>query len=287
MARTFELQKTNKLLQQEISDRKQAEESLRGREQLLANVFETMQEGVLVLDTNFKYTYWNKSMEETSHCRREEVLGRVAWEKFPFLKGNIEEAMKNAMKGEITLKRELNYTVPDGKEGWTQESYLPLRAANTSIVGVVGVIEDITERKQAQETLQLSEAKFRGLVETSSDWIWEVNQDGIYTYASPQIEAMLGYTPEEVVGKSPFDLMPSEEANRISDQFKVLIKEGRPIITVENIYLHKDGRRVVFETNGVPVFDASGNVTGYRGVDRDITDRKRVEDKMARRANLP
>ncbi len=138
----------------------------------------------------------------------------------------------------------------------------------------------ISERKTAEKALLVSEAKFRGLVESTSDWIWEVNAEGVYTYASPQVEAILGYKPEEVVGKTPFDLMPVEEAERIAKVFKVVAAEGKPIVALENVNLYKNGQRITFETSGVPVLDAAGQVTGYRGIDRDITERKRMEDEL-------
>ncbi|MFH0880385.1 MAG: PAS domain S-box protein, partial [Lentisphaerota bacterium] len=140
--------------------------------------------------------------------------------------------------------------------------------------------EEIAERKQAEVVLRESEERFRGLVESSSDWIWEINAKCVYTYASQKVEEMLGYHPDEVVGKTPFDLMPQQESARIVGVFKDLFRKGKPIITLENVNLHKDGRRVVLETSGIPIFDAVGNVSGYRGVDRDITERKRAEEKI-------
>ncbi len=134
-----------------------------------------------------------------------------------------------------------------------------------------------TGLERANAVLRESEGKFRGLVEASSDWIWEVDKDGIYTYANPQIEEILGYKPEEVLGKTPFDFMPLNEAKRIAGVFGTLVKAGEPIITLENISLHKDGRQIILETSGTPVTDATGKVTGYRGVDRDITGRKHAE----------
>jgi PAS domain S-box-containing protein len=140
----------------------------------------------------------------------------------------------------------------------------------------------ITERKLAEEELRKSKEQFQVLVESSSDWIWEVDRNGVYTYASPKVEDILGYKPEEVIGKTPFDLMPPEEAKRIAATFKGLIGRREPIVAIENVNLHKDGRRVVLETSGVPILDASGNVHGYRGVDRDITLRKKTEGVLQR-----
>jgi PAS domain S-box-containing protein len=134
-----------------------------------------------------------------------------------------------------------------------------------------------------QESLRAareSEAKFRSLVESTSDWIWEVDERGTYTYASPQIESMLGYTPDEVIGKTPFDLMPDDEAARVRAVFADLIDGGRPIVGLENVNLHKNGHRVVLETSGVPIIDAHGVAQGYRGVDRDVTERKHAEKSM-------
>ncbi|MCP4693793.1 MAG: PAS domain S-box protein, partial [Desulfobacterales bacterium] len=126
-------------------------------------------------------------------------------------------------------------------------------------------ISDITAHKKAKMARQESEEKFRALVESSSDWIWEVNKEGVYTYASPRVASMLGYAPGEVVGKSPFDLMSPEEADRTAAFFKDASEKGEPIVALENVVLHADGRRVVLETSGVPFFDEAGRVAGYRG----------------------
>jgi PAS domain S-box-containing protein len=126
--------------------------------------------------------------------------------------------------------------------------------------------------------LRESESKFRSLVETTSDWIWEVDQEGAYTYASPQVGTLLGYKPEEVIGKTPFDFMPSDEANRVRSIFLASVTARKPLIAIENNNLRKDGRIVSLETSGVPIIDIQGNFLGYRGIDRDITDRKQAEE---------
>ncbi len=131
------------------------------------------------------------------------------------------------------------------------------------------------------EKLRMSEEKFRNLIESSSDWIWETNKEGVFTYASPQVQVILGYTPNEVIGKTPFDLMPPDETKRVTALFNNLIATGQPITMEKNINLHKDGHTVTLETNGVAVCDPEGNVTGYRGVDRDISDRKEAEKDQA------
>lgn len=128
--------------------------------------------------------------------------------------------------------------------------------------------------------LQKSEKRFRTLVESSSDWIWEINASGQYTYASPTVKDLLGYEPEEIIGKTPFDLMPNEEAARLADKFLDLVALRQPLVALENINLHKDGTMIILETSGTPVIAADGTLLGYRGIDRDITGRKRAEESV-------
>ena len=138
---------------------------------------------------------------------------------------------------------------------------------------------EIEERVQMETALLESEEKFRELVESSSDWIWEVNMQGVYIYSSPQVENILGYTSDEVVGKMPFDFMPTGEAERIAELFKAFSVEESPINALENVNVHKDGRELVLETKAVPIFDETGKAVGYRGIDRDITGRKHYENE--------
>jgi PAS domain S-box-containing protein len=132
----------------------------------------------------------------------------------------------------------------------------------------------------ADDALKESEERFRSLVETTNDFVWEVNRDGKYTYVSPKVMDLLGYKPEEIIGKTPFDLMPPEEAEKTGRIFQEIVAAGKLIVGLENINLHKDGRHIVLETNGVPVHDADGNLLGYRGIDRDITERKAAEERI-------
>ena len=147
-----------------------------------------------------------------------------------------------------------------------------------SLVIVTVIVAWLSETiVQATREVGESEQRFRSLVETTSDWVWEVDQNGVYTYASPKVKGLLGYEPEEIIGKTPFDLMPPDEAKRIAEIFQDVSKSRKLLTRLENTNLHRDGRRVVLETSAVPILDAAGNLLGYRGIDRDITDRKQAE----------
>ena len=140
----------------------------------------------------------------------------------------------------------------------------------------------IRARKAAEKALRESEEKFRALVESTSDWIWEISELGIYTYASPRVYGLLGYGANEVIGKTPFDLMPADEAERMRSVLAAIMKEKKSFWLLENTHLHKDGRLVIMESSGVPIIDGWGVLKGYRGIDRDITERKLAESTLRR-----
>ena len=140
--------------------------------------------------------------------------------------------------------------------------------------------ESETELKRTEKTLQQSEERFRILVETTTDWFWEVDENAVYTYSSPKIRDILGYEPEEILGKTPFALMALEEADRVAHIFAPYATSRRPFKLLENTNVHKDGHLVVLETSGIPIFDVKGVFRGYRGIDRDITERKQAEQAI-------
>jgi PAS domain S-box-containing protein len=144
----------------------------------------------------------------------------------------------------------------------------------------------LDERKQAEEALRESEGRFRALIESISDWIWEIDANAVYTYVSPKIKELLGYEPEEIIGKRPFDLMTLEDVKRVAAEFGAIAEAQKLFDGLENESLHKDGQILVIETSGVPIFDANGNFRGYRGIDRDITERKRSETELKEKNTL-
>jgi PAS domain S-box-containing protein len=118
---------------------------------------------------------------------------------------------------------------------------------------------------------------FRSLVETASDWIWETDARGRYTYSSPQVKALLGYEPEDMIGKMPYDFMPPEKAG---PTLPALHSDQSPYELRENVYVRRGGGRVILESSGAPIFDIQGRFLGYRGINRDITARKRAEESL-------
>ncbi len=130
--------------------------------------------------------------------------------------------------------------------------------------------------------LQQSEARFRGMIESTSDWFWEVDARGVFTFSNNKVRDLLGYPPEDVLGKTPFDFMPPAEASHVDWAFRDIAANRWPFSGLENVNRHRDGHEVVLETSGVPILDAAGNYLGYRGIDRDITARKQEQEALLR-----
>ena len=119
-----------------------------------------------------------------------------------------------------------------------------------------------------------------------SDWVWEVDAGARYTYCSEKVKDVLGYTAEEMIGKTPFDLVIPDETDSVGAEFAELVGERRTFRNMENWIRTKDGRSVCMSTSGVPILDDAGELLGYRGVDSDITERKNAEDVLQKEKDM-
>ena len=134
--------------------------------------------------------------------------------------------------------------------------------------------------RRNEAVLRASEQRFRDIVDTSADWVWEVDARGRYTYVSENVEAMLGYAPKRMLGHTPFDFMPADEAGRVARLFEDIAARKAPFRDLENQVLHHDGSVRVMLTSGVPILSSSGELLGYRGTDDDITAAKQAESAL-------
>ena len=127
--------------------------------------------------------------------------------------------------------------------------------------------------------------RLHALLDLTCDRAWEVDAQGRYTFVSATSRAVLGYAPEELLGQFLFDFMPTDEAARMRTLFQEMYATCQPILRLQTTHHHKEGRRVILETSSIPIIDPQGRLTGYRGVDRDITDRLMAEDALRVSAN--
>jgi PAS domain S-box-containing protein len=213
-------------------------------------------------------------------CSREDFIDSLPWDFSPKVQ---PDGMLSAEKGAQKVKMALEgipqffywkHSMKDGTEFDAEVSLKRLEIKNEYFVQAI--VRDISYRKKAEEALKESESKFRALVESSTDLIWETNLTGQYTYVSPQIETLLGYKTDEVIGKSPFKFVHEHERTDIKNISEAIVETQQSFNYLVNRFVHHDGHIIYLETSGVPVFDESG-LKGYRGVSRDITERKQTE----------
>ncbi len=149
------------------------------------------------------------------------------------------------------------------------------------IIGTLSSGEDITERRQMLRELRKSKERFERVAQQSREMVWEVDADGLFTYVSPASEAILGYRPEEMVGKMHFyDLQPTAEREKFKAASFRQITNRESFRNDVNQAETKSGRIVWFLTSGAPVLDDQGKFTGYIGSDLDITERVQMEERL-------
>ena len=168
----------------------------------------------------------------------------------------------------------------DGRVVWLRGEALLVRDDEGRPLFWQGVLVDITQRKEAEARLAEDEVRFRAIVETSREWIWNIDLEGRRTYSNPAVERILGYRPHEMVGRSVFELMHPEDAARASQELPAWVAERRGWSGLVLRWRHRDGSYRVLESDAVPLIDPSGELTGFLGSDRDVTERQHTEEVL-------
>jgi PAS domain S-box-containing protein len=145
---------------------------------------------------------------------------------------------------------------------------------------IMGAVRDITIRKKIERSLEESQKRFQDLIETTGEFIWEMDPQGRYTYCSPQMHELWGIKPESMIGKTPFDVMPPQSRELARQAFLSLGLSPMPFKNLESTAYDGQGRPIKIEINGRPFFDEQGKLLGFRGITRDITERKRNEEQQ-------
>ena len=287
-------------------DQAESAESLRKSESRFRRLFDQANDGIMVLDSDGRLISVNESFARMHGYRPAEMSGMTLKDlDTPDTLQRKPERMARLLAGE-TLTFEVEHYHKDGH-------VFPLEVSASLIaIGEQALIQcfhrDSTEREQAakvlsqsrtaalnmmrdaieardqseqmSQALRASEGRYRSLVETTFDWVWEMDAQGRYTFASPRVWDLLGYRPEEMIGRTPFDFMPEDEARRVQAVFAQIAVRREPFAVLENTNRHRDGRLVVAETSGTPILSPEGTLLGYRGMDRDITARKHAEEAL-------
>lgn len=146
--------------------------------------------------------------------------------------------------------------------------------------------EEATERQQAVDALLKSEERFRGIAESLADWIWETDTEWRFTYSSESSARVLGYSSDEIIGKTVYEFIDPQDVTLIREVFEEHSLNKTPIKNMENWNITKNGGRICLMTNGVPIINFYGELAGYRGVNTDITEHRVLERQVMQQQKL-
>ncbi|OPX61761.1 MULTISPECIES: PAS domain S-box protein [unclassified Methanoregula] len=168
-----------------------------------------------------------------------------------------------------------------GKSRWVNQRNVLITDDRGKAVALEGIVTDVTHQKNAERDLRRSELRSLAVSENAGEWIWEVDTDGIYRYSSPAVTKILGYLPEELVGKKHYyDLFDPTVREQLKAQASAGFESHEPFRDFINVNRHKNGSLVILSTSATPVFDETGAFTGYCGVDQDITQHTAAESAI-------
>jgi diguanylate cyclase (GGDEF)-like protein/PAS domain S-box-containing protein len=273
----------------DISDRKEAEEALRGSEARFRSVVESVGEGLLITDDRDVVMYANARMTELTGYSEEEMVGHPAYElllppeEWPtLLERNQRRIEGSPERYEVRLKRR------DGETFWAEISATPYRDVSGEVVGTLGALTDITERKRTERSLEESEHRFRQLFEQSVDALFVHDEQGRFVDCNSQATLLLGYAREELLSMTVWDvsedmLTPEEKARKAREggtlwQRALSGAPGTFALSHEEMNRRKDGTTFPVEVR-VGSVDYGGRRMLLTSV-RDITERKRAEEDL-------
>ena len=191
-----------------------------------------------------------------------------------------KQAVQQAINHNIPYSMDYKIVRKDGSIRYIHDEGQIIRDDSGKAKTMFGTTQDITHRKMVERSLKDSESKFRNLVETTPDMIWEIDKEGIFTYISPQSLDMLGYTPEEIVGKYMFSFIDPSEVERIKKIFSAHKNNFTKINTFEVPAHRQDGTRITLEIRSVRASNNQDNFDGFQGIARDITERNIATNQL-------
>lgn len=276
-----------------LADRQDNPEETKSANLQLLGTMDKITDGFLFCDRQWRCRYINNAACRILRRKREELIGRIGWDvcvQTRSLKFNKE--FTRAMAENVTVHFEEFY--PDPLNIWVECHVYPTSG------GLAIFFQDITKRKKeelevvssresmrqlaadlaaANQELLESRRKFQDLVQKIDDIIFETGPDGRITFVSSRIRDVLGYEPEQAVGRMPSEFFGQAEAAAIRESLLQIMNKHSKLEGVEVPLTRKDGRRIIVETNAVPFF-IRGKLGGYRGVLRDITARRSAEESL-------
>jgi PAS domain S-box-containing protein len=271
-------------IDRDITQNIRTELQIKNANALLSAIFESSPEIIVfALDAEYRYIAFNSKHEEAI----ETIWGKKIDLGMNMLEiiGNHRDKIKakenfdRALRGESFWLNEEFGNEKLQRLSW-QDYYAPIIADENKIIGLTCFVLNITERKRTEEALRISEEKYRSIIETTNEWIWEINLKGNHTYSNRVVESILGYHPDEIINKNAFSLIHDEDKEKVEKVIQNCIAERKGWHDLVVRWKHKNGSYYYLESNSLPMFDKKGELQGFRGADRNITERKLAEEKI-------
>lgn len=274
-------------LVRDITDRKQVEEALQNSEKRFRALIENGLDDISLLAPDGTLLWESPSIVRNLGYPPDSFVGHNIFELMhpddqEWAQKLYQKLVQEAGSREQGTFRLLHF---DGTWRW-MEAIATNMLNEPSVNAIVINYRDITERKQAEEALRESQAKYQNLVETSHDLIWSVDAEGKITFLNHAAKEIYGYEPEELIGRSFFEIMDPEHYHMDSKEFKGSISDADEFKDLERHVRHRDGRQLILSSNSIVLRDAEGRVTSVTGSSHDITLRKRVEEVLKEERNL-
>ena len=251
----------------------------------LTQLIDASVEGILAFDRDCRYLAWNKAMERISGLKREDVLGKCAFDLFPFLKETGEDKYFHAaLAGESSISDNKSYAVPEtGRTGFFKGYYSPLRDGENQIVGGIVLVYDITERKRVEEAAQEAHQRLTFHVENSPLAVIEWDRDFRVSRWSASAERLFGWTPDEVLGKyvSDWHFVFDEDVDAVA-QVTNRQRVGAELLgLLRNRNYTKDGAVLYCEWYNSVLHDENGKLVSVLSLVLDVTARTLAEEERA------
>lgn len=269
----------------DITERINAERALHSSETRFRMMWETTTDAIVILNETGHIRYANPAFRDVFGYESAEVVGKEIGVIQPaYLRAAHSAGFARYLQ---TGKKTLNWRSVETIGLHRSGREIPVEIVFTEMEvdgkpGFAGFIRDISDRKLAAQALHLSEERLRSISEASREWIWETDVHGKYTLSNYAVESILGYTPEEVMGKNAVDLLCEEDQQAaIEWQQTRTEKRNRGWHNLTLRWRHKDGSQRWLESNALPLLAPGGEFIGYRGADRDITERIQQQEKIA------
>jgi len=266
-----------------ITERKKAENALRESEEQYRELTDFLPISFFEVDAAGSIISFNRTALEVFRYNEEDYKkGMNALQFFaPEEWQRVGENMGKVIQGTSTPGQEFTFFRKDGSK-FTGLIYASPKIHQNKTVGIRGAIVDITERKRAEEELLASEEKYRNILENIEDGYFEVDLAGNFTFFNPSLCRILGYPGEEMPGMNNRVFMDAENAKKVFRAFNEVYMTGIPKKGFEWETIRKDGARAYVEVSVSLIVRPGENPTGFRGIIRDVTERKRTEEKLQR-----